>query len=112
MWMVQVLNVVVGGSLLWMLAQAATMHGPAMWRLVVALPMVVALSVVALLLWEPPSLDNGQNRLWRYHPAGVELNPTHPTGRLLFRVWAAVGVVWLAALDEAARHDFSWLLGV
>ena len=112
MWMVQILNVVVGGSLLWLLAQAATTQVSVTWRVVVALPMVLALSAVALLLWQPPSIRNGRDALWRYCPGGVELNPSHPTGRLVFRVWAALGVIWLATLDEAARHDFSWLLGV
>ena len=112
MWMVQILNVVVGGSLLWMLTQAATTHVPVIWRLIVGLPMVLALSAVVLLLWQPPSIRNGCNALWRYCPGGVELNPSHPTGRFVFRAWAALGVLWVAALGEAARHDFSWLLGV
>ncbi len=107
----QLLNVAVAGGLLWVLTKLLAMSAPLAWRLVLALPLLLPLSGAALMLWDPPAEHDGSDALWVFRPNGIKLNFAHPTARKLLRAWAALGLCWLLALDEAVRHDFSRLLG-
>ena len=81
-------------------------------KLLAGLPLMALLAVDFLLLWFPDVFGDDDNpsegpAFWKPRPGGWTINPAHPAAKQVFRFWMALGLVWLGALDEVIRHDFS-----
>ena len=89
----------------WLLVGLTREEAPVAVKLVMGLPVCVLISIAVLRLRFP--VETSGPEFWK----GRRLNLGHPWARFVLGYWAGLGLVWMAAVDELARHDFSRMWG-
>jgi len=93
-------------------------NAPLAPKLLVGVPLGLMLSIYALLLWfsDPEdAVDDGEDPpFWLPRSLGLRAaipNLAHPAAKYVVAFWTVLLLIWIGAIDEVVRHDFSRIAG-
>jgi hypothetical protein len=87
----------------WLLAGLAQADAPLAIKLVMGLPLCVVISIAVLAIRYPAGSDPARP-FWKRRESGIPTpNLEHPAAKYALGFWAALALVWLAAMVWVAR---------